>query len=222
VISWPTTVISWWLRFLRNALIVLVSTYAIYTAGLFVGLGLLIVLLALPEVARTFLGRYLFDAAFPVSLVMFLLGKYLYSSHRILVHLSGCAFITLGAALFGAGIGLEVQNFTVQHAVEDLGLYDGPGQAAVVASAILVHRSSRSWISRVGSMMIVLASALVIGFVCESIQYSHVVASLHLTKEQMLLLHGSALALMLVGAVATAALLIRRSYQPAMSAGPTA
>ena len=214
--------ISRWLRFLRDALIALVSTYAIYTAGLFAGLGILIVLLALPEAAETFLGRYLFDVTFPVSLIIFLIGKYLYGSHKIPVQLSGCALITLGAALFGAGIGLEVEYLTIQHGVEDLGLYDGPGQAAVVASAILVHRSTRSAVSRVGSMMIVLASALVIGFVCESIQYSHVVASLHLTKEQMLLLHSFALALMLLGAVATGALLIRRSYQRQQSGSPAA
>ena len=204
---------SWWLRFLRDALIALVSTYAIYLGGLLLGLGVLIVF-DVPG-SEKFIGNHVSYLLLAVSIILFLTGKFLYGSDRMPVRMSGGALIIFAAALLGAWIGIEVQYFTVQHGVEDLGLYDGPGHAAVVASALLVQRSKNRSINRVGSIMVVLASVVVMQFVWNSIKYSRLVSDLHLAVEHRSMLNWLNLALILLVAGLTSAHLIRRSHQSA-------
>ena len=210
---------SWWLRFLRDVLIALVSAYSIYCGGLFIGLGLLISLDSLPDppewIIRVVPAYFATVIGIVIAISLLYVGWFICAAGKWPRRVAGTVLFILAGSLLGAWVGLLVQHFTVQHGVEDLGLYDGPGQGAVVASAICAYRSSNEIIGRIGSMMIVLSSFMLIAFIGISIEYSHVVVNLHLASRQASLLRSSSFVLSILGGVATALLLIRQaSHRP--------
>lgn len=202
---------SWWsLRLLRDALIAVVSAALICYSGNLLGLGVFIAIDAV-GLSINFIGSYAVDLPILSSIVLFFVGKFLDRSSKPVTRVCGDILLLLAAMLLGSWLGIEMQRFTVQHGAEDLGIYDGPCEAGVVALGVLFQRSAHSALNRSGSIMIVLGSFLLFRFAAISIEYSHLASHLILTAGEKSLLKLVKVTLSLLVPTATAVLLIRRS-----------
>jgi hypothetical protein len=194
----------------RDSFVALLSTVFIYVCGLYLGLGVLIALDA------SYLPQFLFDyvsyLVLLVSALFVIAARQLGPSAGGLKRVMHDSMLLFAAMLLGSWIGLESQYFTLPHGVEDLGLYDGPGQAGVLALGLLLRRSTRPGTKRVGTIVIVLAALVLTGWAEEFVQYSRAVSRLSLTVGEKSLLKMTGIVLLFLAPALTATVLVRRSH----------
>ena len=202
-------VLSW----ILVGLIALAVSAAVYLGGRLAALGLFIALDAIPH-AWGFVADVIFEAMpLVLSLPLFFMGRALEHSPRPATRTLGGILFVAAAIVLGLWIGIVVSRFTVPHSAEDLGIFYGPGEAALIALGVLCYRSVRVYFRRLGFVIIILGSCMLAMFAEVTLEYSYFAQHFILTMKHVIFLRVVNIAVLLTVPVLTAVLLLRRQRE---------